>query len=256
MLNQELYRWGRITLIMLVVFLGVLTVSKVKDLGAVVPAANAITVTGMGEASAVPNIATFSFSVSADAAQVADAQGAVEKKIGPIIAKLKGMGIADADIQTSGYNVYPKYTYQPQVCTQQYPNICPPGRQVQDGYTASESVTVKVRQTDQAGAALAAVGGLGATNISGLSFTTEEPQKIADQARAKAITDAKSRAQALAKELGVHVVRVVSYSDSNSGQPVPIAYMAAGSSDKASIPTIQPGENKVTITVQVTYEIR
>ena len=140
-----------------------------------------------------------------------------------------------------------------------YPSICPPSRQVLNGYTASHNVTVKVRDTSKVGDALAAAGDKGATNISSVTFTMDDPNAPAEEARAKAIADAKAKAKALAKELGIKLVRVVSFTDNTQpGYPMPVAYGMAGK-DLAvaeSAPTLPTGENKTKVNVTVIYEIR
>ncbi|MFZ2769688.1 MAG: SIMPL domain-containing protein, partial [Minisyncoccia bacterium] len=113
-----------------------------------------------------------------------------------------------------------------------------------------------------AGKALASVGDKGATNISGLTFTNDDPDKVMKEAKAEAIKDAKSKAEDLAKSLGVRLVKVVGYYDNSQGG-YPIMADSAGfngvSMMKAtapSAPTVPTGENKVTANVTVTYEIR
>lgn len=253
--NIEIQKWGKIALIVLVILMGVLTVDRLKHLRAIDPAYNSITVSGTGEAFAVPDVATFSFSVSADAADVATAQSQVTTKMDAILAKLEALGIEDKDVKTTDYSAWPKYVYNQIYCIQA---PCPP-QQRQDGYTVSHTVTVKVRKTDDAGKALAAAGDAGATNLSGLNFTVDDTDKIAAEARAEAIEDAREKAEVLADELGVRLVRVVSFSDSSDGGPYPY-YAEAGRGGMDTVaqkaPTLPAGQNKTSITVNITYEIR
>ncbi len=203
----------------------------------------------------VPNIATFSFSVSQEAKVVSDAQSTVTTKTNAILKGLKDLGIEDKDIKTSEYSVYPKYTYQSYPCS----NInCPPSGQVADGYTVSESINVKVRKTEDAGKALAVAGDNGATNISSLQLTLDDPNAPQDSARLAAIDNARTKADALAKHLGVKIVRVVSFSDNGQGYPIyPMAYDVKAMGTSGSVaPSIPVGENKTTANVTVTYEIR
>jgi hypothetical protein len=237
-------------------FLAIQTLTSLKGLHDINPAYNAITVTGEGEAFAVPDLATFSFTITQDAKSVTEAQSSVTKKMDVILAGLKGMGIAEKDIKTTDYSVYPKYTYSSLPCAINY---CPPSKQIQDGYTANHSVTVKVRKTEDAGKALALAGDKGATGLSSVSFTVDDPDKLTSEARALAIADAKEKAKVLAKDLGVKLVRVVSFSDNTGGGPMPYLRetMSVGmASDQAKAPTLPTGENKVNVSVSVTYEIR
>lgn len=245
-------------MVFLVIFLAAESFGAFKHWRDINPAYNSITVSGKGEAFAVPDLATFSFSVSADAKTVAEAQSQVTSKIDTIVSKLKDLGIEEKDVKTIDYNVYPKYTYSSSPCS---PTYCPPSKQTQDGYTASHSISVKVRKTEDAGTALALAGDAGATNLSGISFTVDDLEKITAEARAMAIKDAKEKAKSLSDELDVNLVRVVSYSDGTEGVG-PMPYYSERSStgvmavDQAKAPTLPTGENKVSIVVNVTYEIR
>ena len=242
-------------LVFLSLFFVAESLNALKDWQTPAQPTDTISVSGEGQAFVTPDIATFSFGVSADAAQVSDAQTSVTTKTNAIIAALKVLGIADADIQTSDYSIYPKYKYASTICPLN--GICPPANQVPDGYTVSNTVTVKIRKIDSAGAALAAVGDNGGTNVSGLSFTLDNPDAPQADAQAKAIADAKTKAQALAKSLGVSLGSVVTFQDnSNQGGPVPVYMKAMSATAGAAVaPTIETGQNTVTDDVTITYEI-
>jgi len=253
---KKIWRHLSWVLVLLAIFLALVSLSALKDWRSASQVYNSISVTGEGEAISVPDIAQFSFSVSADAKNASDAQEQVTKGTDDIFAGLKDLGIEEKDIKTTDYSLWPKYTYAPVICS---PNYCPPSRQVADGYTVSQTVSIKVRKTADAGKALAVVGEKGATNVSGLNFTTDDPNKNINEARAKAIEDARSKAKVLAKSLGVRLVRVVGYSD--GGYPGPVYFNSAfgigGDIEKtASVPTLPAGENKTKVSVIVTYEIR
>lgn len=257
--TQNLYKWGYIVLIILAVFLGAQTLNALKGLGQTSPSYNSISVSGEGEVFAVPDIATFSFTVSADASSVSAAQEEVTQKMDVIIEALKAQGIEEKDIKTADYSAYPRYSYTQGVCTQ---FSCPPSRQVLEGYTVNHNVSVKVRNTDNAGQALAAAGENGATGLSGISFTVDDADRLTDDARAMAIEDAREKAEFLADELDVRLVRVVSFHDStDGGYPIPYYAREGMGGDtavalEARAPTLPTGENKVRVIVNVVYEIK
>lgn len=230
---------------------------NLRYIGAGVTATNTISVSGHGEALAVPDIATFNFSIVSEKSTVAAAQADATAKANTTTAYLKSAGVDEKDIQTSGYSINPQYDYLSQACTSGY---CPGGKQVLRGYEVRQSTTVKVRDTAKAGDLLAGVGGKGATEVSGLNFTFDDPNAVQEDARNKAIADAKQKAEVLAKQLGVTLVRVVSFNE--SGNPGPIYYGKAmavgmgGDSVAPSAPEISVGQNKVTDDVNITYEIR
>ncbi len=251
---------GKTLLIIGIVFLGVVTLAQLQGLryiGAGVTPANTIAVSGYGEAFAVPDIATFSFSVVSDKTTVADAQADATAKANATTKYLTDAGIDKKDIQTSNYSVNPQYDYVQVACTNGY---CPGGRQVLRGYEVRQTTTVKVRDTQKAGDLLAGVGTKGATEVSGLQFTFDDPNKMQNDARAKAIADAKQKADELAKELGVTIVRVVSFTEnSGGGYPTPYALdaqMGKSAGTAAVAPEISVGQNKVQSNVSVTYEIK
>ncbi|MEX2014031.1 MAG: SIMPL domain-containing protein [Parcubacteria group bacterium] len=253
---RKILKWVWIVLVVLAIFLAAQALGAIKDLRSVNPMYNSISVSGEGEAVSVPDVATFSFTVSADARVASGAQSRVTEKMNVILASLKNLGIEEKDINTTDYSLWPKYTYE--VAPAIYPPF--PGKQVQDGYTASHHVSIKVRDTEMVGEALAVAGENGATGLSSISFTVDDPDKIIEEARAEAIADAREKARELARELGVRLVRIVSFYENNAGGPMP--YYAEGlgmdmtRSSTAPAPTIPIGENKVKVNVTVEYEIR
>jgi len=258
---NDIFKAGPVkwVLIVLTVFLAITSLGALLNLryiGAGVAAANTISVSGHGEAVAVPDIATFNFSVVSDKPTVAEAQADATAKANATTKYLTDAGIDKKDIQTSDYSINPQYDYIQGVCTNGY---CPGGKQVLKGYEVRQSTTVKVRDTAKAGDLLAGVGSAGATELSGLNFTFDDPTAVQTDARTKAISDAKAKADTLARELGVSIVRVVSFNESSGGTPSPIMYAMGSSASmdaKAVAPNISTGQNKVTDDVTVTYEIR
>lgn len=253
-----------VTVILLAVFLGLqslTTLQGMRYIGAGVQPSNTINVSGYGEAFGAPDIATFTFTVSSEKSTVAAAQAEATDKVNATVKYLTDGGIDKKDIQTTDYSVYPQYDYQTIAC--QAGVYCPGGKQVLRGYQVRQTTTVKVRDTAKAGDLLTGVGTKGATEVSSLTFTFDDPNKLQNDARGKAIADAKDKADELAKELGVRIVRVVSFNENGGGYPSPLyardmAYGtgAVANESKAVAPEISIGQNKVTSNVSVTYEIR
>ncbi len=257
-----------VAVVLLGLFLLVETVAGFQSLryiGSGVQPTNTINVSGYGEAFAIPDIATFSFTVMSEKPTVAAAQADATAKINAITDYLKGAGIEAKDIKTSEYSVSPQYDYVTQVCpvsTREISYPCQQGEQKLRGYQVRQTTTVKVRDTAKAGDLLTGVGGKGATEVSSLDFTFDDPDAVQKAARDEAIADAKEKAETLADSLGVRLVRVVSFNENGGGYPTPMYYskdMAvsqAGNESRAIAPDISVGENKVTSNVSITYEIR
>lgn len=251
---------GATALGVLALFLLAATVNELKSsryIGSGVSPTNTIYVSGEGSVFAVPDTANFTVTVEETAKDVATAQTAATKKANDIIDYLKKEGIEDKDIQTTDYSVNPHYEWNQAVCPAGS-SYCPPGRQTLTGYDVSQTLSVKVRDTNKAGTLLSGVGSRGATNVSGLNFTVADQNLLEDQARGKAIQDAQAKAETLAQQLGVTLVRVVSFSESGG----PIYYgktmdaIGMGGAESAPTPQIPTGQNKITSNVSVTYEIR
>lgn len=251
-----------IVVILLGAFLAIETLNSIREnsyIGKGVYPTNVIAINGTGEVYAIPDTASFSFSVVEEGKTVKDAQDKATKKINAILDAVKKFDIEDKDIKTTGYSSYPKYDYTSSACINGY---CPPGKQVLTGYEVSQSITVKVRDTAKAGDVLTKVGGLGASNISGLDFVVDDMDSVKDQAREKAVADAKAKAKVLSKTLGVRLTKVVSFYESGD-MPMPMYYAKAESAmgmggDMVSArpaPSIPTGENKIVSNVTITYEV-
>jgi uncharacterized protein YggE len=251
-----------VAVILLAAFLAIETLNAIRQnsyIGKGVYPSNVISINGTGEVYAIPDTASFSFSVVEEGKTVKDAQDKATKKINAILDAVKSFGIDDKDVKTTGYTSYPKYEYTGSACVSGY---CPPGKQVLTGYEVSHSITVKVRDTAKAGDVLTKVGGLGASNISGLDFIVDDMDSVKDQAREKAVADAKAKAKVLSKTLGVRLTKVVNFYESGD-MPVPMYYakadsamgMGGGMVSAQATPSLPTGENKIVSNVTISYEV-
>src|SRR5262245_992748 len=196
---------------------------------------------GHGEVKGRPDTATVQIGVASEAQSAKEALAQNTAQAQAIQEKLKQLGVAEADIQTGNFSVNPTYSSD--------------GRQV-TGYRVDNSVIVKIRKLDQAGALLDQVVQAGANNIMGLSFSVEDPQALLEQARAKAIQDAKGRATQLAGAGGAAVGEVLVITENVGAQPVPMP-MAARAEAAGSAPVpVQPGEQSFGVDVQVTFALK
>ena len=247
----------------LALYLFMLTINEFRSgqyIGSGVTATNTITVTGMGDATAIPDIGSFSVTIDEKDKDMTIARDTSTKKSNAIVAYLKQQGIDDKDIKTTDYSFTPTFEWQQPVCPNSA-SVCPSGKQVLTGYEVTETIAIKVRDTSKAGDILAGVNKLGANSVSGLSFVVDDDSAVQAQARDKAIADAKTKAEVLANQLGVRLVRVVGF-DEGGNNPRPIYYakqslaMDAGGAAVAPAPSLPTGENKYTSNVSITYEIK
>ncbi len=245
-------------LAILALFLLVKTVDSLGEVGrSDMPAMNTITVNGTGTATLAPDVARITFSVMHDASTVAAAQDEATKQTNNAIDFIEEEGIDEKDVKTTSYNINPQYSYP----------VCGPGTMcVQNGtitgYQVSQTVQVTVRDLDKVSTLLAGLGDLNVQNLYGPEFALDDSTAAQNAARADAINQAQAQAEVLADQLGVRLVRIVSYNDS-SGYPMyykgygGVAMDARMESAVANpAPEIPMGENEYTANVSITYEIR
>lgn len=217
-----------------------------------------ITVNGTGEAVAVPDLATFTFSASETAKTVNVARDAATISINKALDVLKKANIAENDIKTTGYSISPKYEYSGGDC-----NVyrCASGKQVFVGYEVSQTIEVKVRDLNKVGQLFADVSASGVKSVGDIAFTVESQELLKEQARGEAIAKARKQAEDLADALGVSLVRISSF---NEGGNYPMPYYAKGgdmmemsvSAVANPAPSVPAGEQKIVSNVSITYQIR
>jgi len=223
-----------------------------------------INVEGVAEVVAIPDVGTFSFTVEAESAEVATAQRESGEAINAIMTYLQEEGgVADTDVKNTGYNTFPRYEFRN--TTNCEFGRCPQEREL-IGYVVTQSVTVKVRETDDAGRLIGGVGERGATNMSNLSFEVDDIEAKKEEARLAAIVDAKAKAGRLANELDVRLGDILSFSDGSDGgfYPRPFESRAMMSDEgfggdmmeAAFAPEIAVGEDTIIARVTITYELK
>jgi uncharacterized protein YggE len=208
-----------------------------------VPGMRQVTVVGHGEIKGRPDTATIQIGVETEAPAAKDALAKNTEQAEALQAKLKELGVAEKDIQTSNFNIYPTYATD--------------GRQI-TGYHVSNSVIVTIRDLAQAGNLLDQVVQAGANSINGITFSVDDPAALLTQAREQALQDARTRANQLAKAGGVAVGDVLVITENVGSQPPVPMMLAAPAADMAqskAVP-VQPGEQSFTIDVQVTFALR
>ncbi len=254
--NQVL---ASIVLLMAIVALGAYANLTLKQAEYTWGGPTTITVNGEGEVLAVPDVGQFSFGVEAEGQDAVTAQNESATKMNAIIAHLTESGVAEVDISTQSYNLFPRYRYEERVCVAG--SFCQPGEQVMDGFTVSQMVSVKVRALDTAGTLISGVGERGATNISGLTFTVDNTDTLEAEARALAITNAQAKAVELARSLGVELDEMSGFYEVEEGG---IPYygmggekMMAQANDMAeSVPELPAGQQKTVKRVTITYQVK
>ena len=206
-----------------------------------------IVVLGEGESAIAPDMALLSLGVMREASTAREALDAANAAMAAVIAAMKASGVADRDLQTSGLQINPRYTYTNK----------PDGTQEAAlvGYQVANTLSVRLRDIEKTGEVIDKAVTLGVNQNTGISFSNEDPSKALMDARRKAVEDAVAKARLLSDAAGVELGRVIEISDQNyAAPPVPMAEKAYARAADA-VP-IAAGENAYKVQVTVTFELR
>jgi len=235
---------GTAILIILAVFLVVVTNQTLNT----ATTTNTVSFSGEGKVVAKPDVAKIQLSIVTDALTSKTAQDDNSKKSKAVTDYLKKQNIDDKDFKTTGYNIYPQYKY-PQYGGQ--PTIT--------GYQVNQSLEIKVRNLDSVSNILDGVVTAGANQVNGLTFEIDDPDTLKAEARAKAIADAKKKANELQSQVGISLGKIVNFSENTGGYPIPIYYDAkleGRGMGGGGGPTVPTGENEIVVNVSLTYQIK
>jgi uncharacterized protein YggE len=199
-----------------------------------------ISVSGEAQVSVAPDLAQIDGGVTSEGKTAREASDANNKAMATILPALKAAGIAEADIQTSRLSLYP----------QSAPSR-PNGPAQITGYRASNRVAIRIRDVSRVASTLDALVSAGANEIGGINFMVSQESKALDEARTRALEDARRKAEIYAKAANVRLGAPVSISEEGSGGPVPMrAQFKAGTAA-----AVAPGEETLRVSVNVSYEI-
>ncbi|MFH1671798.1 MAG: SIMPL domain-containing protein [Candidatus Portnoybacteria bacterium] len=209
-----------------------------------------ITVSATGEVYTKPDLAKTTFSVVTEAKTVSEALDQNTQKMNAIISFMKGQGVEEKDLKTTSFNIYPRYEWREKTL------IYPQGERVLTGYEVSQSLDVKIRELAKTGDIIQGGVSAGANQVGSLQFTVENEDEFKSEARGKAIQEAEEKAKTLASQLKVKIVGISSFQESG-GYPI---YYGLEKMDAAAggapAPQIETGENKIEVTVSISYEIK
>ncbi|MEH2612354.1 SIMPL domain-containing protein [Bradyrhizobium sp. AZCC 1693] len=204
----------------------------------------AISVTGEASVSVAPDQAQIDGGVTSDARTAREASDANNAAMGKVLLALKGAGIEEKDYQTSRLSLQPQFA-TPSKASERAQGIL--------SFRASNRVTVKIRDVAKVANVIDVLVGAGANEIGGIHFTVTQASKVLDEAREKAIADARRKAEIYAKAAGVTLGEPISISE--EGAPVPVFRGKMAAPMAAGAPVAQ-GEETLSVTVNVSWAIK
>lgn len=200
-----------------------------------------ITVTGIGRVTAVPDIAHVTVGVQTEGKTATEALKTNSDRMRAVLAVIRAAGIAERDIQTVGFAVYPVSETMPD-------------REIRRYYRVTNTVRVTVRKLDQLGKLLDDVVEAAANQVNSIQFDVSRRKELEDEARKLAVEDAQRKAALLASAAGVELGDVLSIGESGGVTPSPIVLQARQA--MAADVSIARGELEITATVHMVFGIR
>lgn len=226
-----------------------------------------VSIVGRGEVSYQPDTAKINIGVTVDRAATAEAAlKQLNDSMAKVVGAITGAGIDKKDIQTLNYNLSPQYDYV-------YPPIEPPGsttpvpgKNVLTGYNADQSLLVTIRDLSEdkglVAKVIAAAGQAGSNQINSISFESSKINSLKDEARLKAIADAKSKSASLAGAAGVKLGKVIGWWENVVQGPDMYNSYYGGKGgvmmDAGAVtpPTVPSGEYKLILEMNLNYEVK
>ncbi|HHW91854.1 MAG TPA: SIMPL domain-containing protein [Firmicutes bacterium] len=208
-------------------------------------AARTITTYGEAQVSAAPDQANVTFGVDTEAATAQEALRANAAKMNQVLNALKGQGIPEAAIRTSGFSLYPNYEYVREGNWEARRLV---------GYRVSNSVRVETTDLENLGKLIDSTVTAGANVVSGISFSIRDTEKLEREALALAVKHARTKAEVLAGSAGGSITGIIAIEESGSAGFEPLRLEKAAAADMAGAVTpIEPGQIQLTTRVQVTF---
>jgi len=205
------------------------------------------TVSGTGKVTAIPDTAIISLGMQVTQPTVKQAQSEANKVINQVTDLLKKLDIAEKDIKTENYSIYPQYDYSN-------------GRNKINGYSISANLMVTVRDLDKINPVIDQAAAMGINTIGNLNLTVNDDRLkvLQQQAREEAVKEAKSKAESLSSAAGMKLGRIINIQESEPFSPRPIMMTAdlKTASGGGESTNIQPGSTDITSTVTLVYETR
>ena len=233
-----------ILLVFLSVFLLALIVSEALEIRDSLKSKETITFFGEGKAIGIPDVASVTLSVIAEKTTAKEAMTENAERMNKVIGFVKESGVDEKDVKTQAFFLRPRYDFFE-------------GKRIFRGYEANSTLAVKIRDLAKISDIIDGAVSRGANQVGDIQFVIDEPEKLKEEARLKAIENAKERAQSVARATGFKLGRVVSFSETSVPQipPRPFSF-ELGKGGEEVVPEIEKGSLEIKVNVSLTFELK
>ena len=207
------------------------------------PSKRWISVMAQGEATVAPDLALVSFAVTGSGKELAPTRDDVTTRSSTVLAKLRDLGIAEADINAADVGIHPEYDYRK-------------GQRL-IGYRVVRQMTARVRDLNALGGVLDGIVAAGANEVGGAQMTASDPSAAEHEALRTAVAAARAKAEALASAAGVSIGEVARIEEDAGPGMVPMPrFKAMGAMETADVATeVATGDLTVTRQVRAWFAI-
>ncbi len=237
-----------IFVVVLILSTSVDVVNKIKEgkyISQNVRMRNSIVISEIGEVYASPDLAVVTFAVVNEAKSVTDAMNENSATMNNVINAVKEQGIEDKDLKTTSFNIYPRYEYSEGTY----------GKRTLVEYEVVQELQAKIRDLGKIGIIIERAADSGANRVDDLYLTIDDQDALKKQAREQAIAQAKVKAEELTLQLGVKLGKIVSFNENFYVPRYDTQFSMKEGIGGGEVPDIQTGENKISVSVVITYEI-
>ncbi|WP_181306656.1 SIMPL domain-containing protein [Rufibacter sp. XAAS-G3-1] len=204
-----------------------------------------VSTSGLGEVKVQPDQLTFRVGVEIREKTLEETRKAADQRTAALLSFLKKAGIDAKDVQTENLSVYPIYSGQ------EYGQTAP------QSFQASRTISVTLKKLDRFDELMGGLYKAGANRVDGITYETTQLKKHQEEARRKAVQDARQKAVLLASELGSKVGRPYQINEGGNSGPRPVMYGKAVLREQSVMdaggPTLALGEITVTAAVEVSF---
>jgi hypothetical protein len=237
-----------ILLVLISIFLLTLITSEVLDIKAKLKSKETVTFSGEGKAIGIPDIASVNFSVVTEKMTAKEVMAENAKKMNEVINFVKESGVDEKDIKTQAYYLSPRYDWIE-------------GERISKGYELTSTLTVKVRDIEKISDIIDGAVLKGANQVGNIQFVIDDPEKLEEEARNKAIENAKTRADSISRATGLKIGRILSFAEGitpEASTPIPYYLEEAKGlgGETATSPEVEKGSQKITVNVSLTFELK
>ncbi|HUH49580.1 MAG TPA: SIMPL domain-containing protein [Mycoplana sp.] len=209
-----------------------------------------ITVTGEGHSDVAPDMAIVDLGVVKDGKTAREALDANNKAMAEVMKALKDAGIAERDLQTSGFTISPQYHFPQNENGENKPPVL-------IGFQVTNMLSLRIRDLAKLGTILDQTVTIGVNQTGGIRFTNDKPESAISEARKRAVEDAIAKAKELTQAAGIGLGRVLEMSETSyRPQPVPMMRSALAKDFAAEAVPVAAGETSYSVNVTVTFALQ